>query len=270
MNITERLSIMVGIILNFLPKLVGFLLVLLIGYMIAKMIAGAISKGLQALKLDDRIKESDAGSAAERITKSPTKLISGIAYWALFLGAFALALGVLNIPVLNAFLAGIFAYIPNIIASLLILTAAGAFSAIIVAVVSRTMADTATGKIAATAIPAITMTIAAFMALNQLGIARDIVNITFTALIGSVALGLALAFGLGGRDVASRMLEDAYTKGKEGISTARSDIASAREQVKQSATEQASSEETDTSPAYGGAQPAFGETLTPEDIEDTK
>ena len=43
----------------------------------------------------------------------------------------------------------------------------------------------------------------------QLGIATDIVNILFTAIVGSVALGLALAFGLGGRDVAREMLEQA-------------------------------------------------------------
>jgi hypothetical protein len=59
------------------------------------------------------------------------------------------------------------------------------------------------------------MAIAVFMILNQLKIATDIVIITYAALMGAVALGMALAFGLGGRDVASRMLEDAYRSGQE-------------------------------------------------------
>jgi hypothetical protein len=58
------------------------------------------------------------------------------------------------------------------------------------------------------------LAIAVFMALNQLKIATEIVTITYAALLGSLALGSALAFGLGGRDVASRMLEDTYRRGK--------------------------------------------------------
>jgi hypothetical protein len=66
----------------------------------------------------------------------------------------------------------------------------------------------------ATAVPALALAIAVFMVLNQLQIATEIVTITYAALLGSLALGCALAFGLGGRDVASRMLEDAYRRGQ--------------------------------------------------------
>jgi hypothetical protein len=54
-----------------------------------------------------------------------------------------------------------------------------------------------------------------FMILNQLRIATEIVTITYAALMGALALGMALAFGLGGRDVASRVLEDAYRRGQQ-------------------------------------------------------
>ena len=59
------------------------------------------------------------------------------------------------------------------------------------------------------------MGIATFMILDQLNIAPAIVEITYIALLGSVALGMAIAFGLGGRDVAARLLEDAYRQGRE-------------------------------------------------------
>jgi hypothetical protein len=77
------------------------------------------------------------------------------------------------------------------------------------------LGDTPTGKLAATALPVLVMAIAVFMILNQLKIATDIVVITYAALMGAVALGMALAFGLGGRDLASRMLEDAYRSGQD-------------------------------------------------------
>ena len=68
------------------------------------------------------------------------------------------------------------------------------------------------------------MSIATFMILTELGIAEQIVLITYAALMGAVALGAALAFGLGGRDVASRMLEDAYRKGQESRGDIRRDF----------------------------------------------
>jgi len=69
------------------------------------------------------------------------------------------------------------------------------------------------------------MAIAGFMILNQLKIASDIVTITYAALMGAVALGMALAFGLGGRDVASRVLEDAYRRGRDERGRLRSEAA---------------------------------------------
>jgi hypothetical protein len=89
-----------------------------------------------------------------------------------------------------------------------------AIAAAVAGLVSRTLANTATGTIAATAALVLIMGIAVFMILNQLNIASAIVEITYAALLGSVALGLALAFWLGGRDVAARLLDDAYPSGR--------------------------------------------------------
>jgi len=68
------------------------------------------------------------------------------------------------------------------------------------------------------------MAIATFMILDQLKNANNIVVITYAALMGAIALGLALAFGLGGRDVASRLLETAYSKGQEVKDDVRRDV----------------------------------------------
>ena len=84
--------------------------------------------------------------------------------------------------------------------------------------------ETPTGKIVKTVAPVLVMAIAAFMILDELRIASNIVVITYAALMGAIALGMALAFGLGGRDVAGRLLESAYTKGQEVQGTVRADV----------------------------------------------
>jgi len=63
-----------------------------------------------------------------------------------------------------------------------------------------------------------------FMILDQLKIAESIVTIAFAATVGALALGLALAFGLGGRDVARRLLEDAYANGQRAKEQAKEDL----------------------------------------------
>ena len=92
---------------------------------------------------------------------------------------------------------------------------AGVVAAAIGGLVARTMGDTPTGKVVGSVVPVLVMAIATFMILNQLQIAPEIVTITYGALIGGVFLAMALAFGLGGREVAGRMLADAYDKGQE-------------------------------------------------------
>jgi len=73
------------------------------------------------------------------------------------------------------------------------------------------------------------------MILNQLKIAPEIVTITYAALIGGVFLAMALAFGLGGRDVAARMLGDAYDKGQEQRGQVKQDMRVGKERAKDEA-----------------------------------
>jgi len=69
-----------------------------------------------------------------------------------------------------------------------------------------------------------------FMALVQLKIATQIVVATYVLVLGAIALGFALAFGLGGRDVARQMLQNAYASGQEAMPQLRDEMAQAKEQ----------------------------------------
>jgi mechanosensitive ion channel-like protein len=218
---------------DFLPNLIAFIAVLVIGYFVAKIIAGALSKVLERTGLDRTLTEGQGGQYVAKVTQSPSRLLSRIAFWAVMLGVLSLAASVLGISALTAFVGTVFAYLPNVVAALAIFLVAGALAAGIGALVSRTMGDTPTGKVVATVVPGLVMAIAVFMILEQLQIAPEIVRITYAALLGALALAAALAFGLGGRDVAARMLEGAYQRGQESREQVRRDLQQGKERARQ-------------------------------------
>jgi hypothetical protein len=225
-----------------LPHLVGALAILVIGYFVAKIVGGLVSRALGRAGLDRTLHGGQGGSFIQRIVPQPSRLVGRLAFWAIFLGALSLAASALGIAALTAFVGAIWAYLPNVIAAALIFLVAGAVATAVAALVGRVMGETPLGKIVATAVPVLVMSIATFMILEQLKIATQIVTITYAALWGAIALGSALAFGLGGRDVAARMLEGAYQSGQankdqfrrdldQGMSRAKDEAQQAKEQV---------------------------------------
>jgi hypothetical protein len=196
---------------SFLPRLVGFLVVLLIGWLVARLVKAVVTRALEKVGLDRALHSGSTGRYVERVAPdtTPSRLI---------------AVSQLGIGALDNFVAAIGAYLPNVIAAVLIFVVAGAIAAAIGGLVARTMGDTPTGKVVGSVVPVLVMAIATFMILNQLQIAPEIVTITYGALLGAAALAMALAFGLGGREVAGRMLEDAYSKGQEHRAQVRRDL----------------------------------------------
>ncbi len=162
-------------------------------------------------------------------------MIGSIAFWFIFLGAVSIAVSQLGIPALTTFVAAIGAYLPNVVAAILIFVVAGVVAAAVGGLVARTMGDTPTGKVVGSVVPVLVMAIATFMILNQLKIAPEIVTITYAALIGGVFLAMALAFGLGGREVAGQMLGDAYQKGREQQGQVKDDMRTGKERGRQDA-----------------------------------
>lgn len=207
-----------------LPALLGALAILVIGYLIAKIVGKLVSRVLHGAGLDRMLHKGSGGNFVQKVTSSPSGLLGTIAFWAIMLGTISLAVSVLGIEALTAFVAAIYAYLPNVLAALLIFLVASAISAGVATLARRTMGDTTLGKIVATAAPILVMTIATFMILDQLMIAETIVTITYAGLIGAIALGTALAFGLGGRDVAREMLQGAYDKGQENKEEFKRDL----------------------------------------------
>jgi mechanosensitive ion channel-like protein len=221
----------------FVPNLIAFLVILVVGYFIAKLVAGVVRKGLQKLGLDKALHESDAGQYVERLSPgaSPSKGVGRVVFYLVFAFVLTAAIGALKIPAVTAFMNQVLAYLPNVIAAIVIFVIAGAVAGAAAAAVAKLMGDTPTGKVVASAIPSLVMLIAVFMVLNQLKIAPQIVTITYIVLLGSVGLAMALSFGLGGRQVAADLLGDAYRKGQEQRGQVKRDMEVGRDRAQQQA-----------------------------------
>ena len=222
---------------GFIPNILGFLVILLIGWIVAKLVRTIVNNLLDRVGVDRALHGSSAGQYVERISPGarPSHLIGATAYWFIFLFALSAAIGALKIPALTTFIAQVQAFLPNIIVAVLIFVVAAALAGAVAGVVQKLMGDTPTGKVVTAIVPGLILAIGTFMMLNQLHIAEEIVTITYAALLGMLALAGALAFGLGGRDVAGRMLQDAYDAGQRSKGQVKADLQAGRQRGEQQA-----------------------------------
>src|SRR3954468_10603095 len=257
-NVGDSLQQAFNSFFGFLPNLLGFLIILVIGYIVARVVKSILAKVLEKVGLDRALHSGQTGQYVEKLSPnaSPSRLVGSIAFWFLFLGAISLAVSALKIPALTNFVATIYGYLPNVIAAVIIFVLAGAIAAAVAGLVTKVMGDTPTGKLVASVAPILIMGIAVFMILNQLGIAPAIVTITYAVLLGSLGLGMALAFGLGGRETAARLVSGAYDKGQEQKGRGKQDIQTGKQRG-QAHTEQAKTKlDGGNGVAATGARPA--------------
>jgi len=145
--------------LGFIPNLIGFLVILLVGYLIARVVKGVITKVLQKAKLDHALHSGQSGEYVEKISPgaSPSALIGGVVFWLIFLFVLSAAIGALKIPAVTAFMNTVLGYLPNVIAAVIIFVLAGAIATAVGGAAAKLMGDTPTGKVIGTAVPALIM-----------------------------------------------------------------------------------------------------------------
>ena len=237
LNISDSLQEGFDAFFGFLPNLLAFLVILVVGYFIAKLVSKVVQKVAEKAGLDKALHESDAKQYVDRVMPgaAPSAGIGKAFFWIIFVFVLTAAIGALKIPAVTAFMNQVLAYLPNVIAAIVIFVVAAAIAGAVAAGVAKLLGDTPTGKVVATVVPSLVMLIAVFMILNQLKIAPEIVTITYTALLFTFALAAALAFGLGGRQVAADMLGTAYRKGQEQQGQVTADIQKGKQRGEQQA-----------------------------------
>jgi hypothetical protein len=220
---------------SWLPRLIGAIVILVVFYLIAKAVRKLIERALPKTGIDRAVHSGRYGEYVARYASGfrPTAVIAAIAFWFIFLTGVLLALSTLGIEALDNAIAAIVGYLPNVVVAILILVVAIALAGVVGGAIAKLMGDTALGKIAATVVPVLIMTVAVFMALVQLRIATQIVVGMFYIVLGGIVLAAALAFGLGGRNAAQRLLDGAYDKGQAAMPQVRAEAALAKERAQE-------------------------------------
>ncbi len=211
-NVGDSFETALNTIFDFLPKLIAALVILLVGYLIARLLGRLTVKLLDWMGVDKRLGDTSAGGWLQRYSPrgSMSRLIGAIVYWVLFLGVISLSLTALEIKEVTRVVASVYNYIPNLVAALVILLVAVVGAGFVANLIRKAMDDSASGRLVAQIVQIVILVLASFMMLNQLNIANDIVVITYAAIVGAVAVASALAFGLGGRGSAERLLNEIY------------------------------------------------------------
>src|ERR671911_3031199 len=199
--------------LSYLPQLIGAIVILIIGYIVAKVLQAVVGKVLQAIGFDGWMEKGGIKQFFDRAqtTHTPATILGRLVFWFVFIIALTMAADALGIPQVSAILGQLIAYIPSIIAAVLILILAALLANFVSGIVRGATGSDILSNIAQYAI----IVYAVFAALTQLGVAVQLTANTFLILLGAVALAAAIAFGIGGREVAGDILEKAYNRSDE-------------------------------------------------------
>jgi len=194
----------------FIPKLFGALIILLIGWIIARMIKFALSKVLKAVKFDDLTEKVGInGYIAKAGMKSRgSDLIAKLGYWIVMFTVLVLFFNSLGLGMVSDLLSDVIKFIPNIIAACILLVVGMYLAQFVQGLVEAALKTGGfsnpglVGKIAYGAIMFLTLTIV----LNQLNIGEGILDNLISIIFGALGLALSIAFGLGGVEWAKSML----------------------------------------------------------------
>lgn len=210
-------------IMAFLPELIGAIIIFVVGLIIARLLKKGAEKILKLVRFDSAGEKTGVKNFLEKgnITKTPSEIVGSLIYWFIMILVIIASFDALGLPIVSDLLNKVFIYIPNVVAAVIILTLGLLFGNLISAVVHTAASNAGLttaeglGKAALYAI----IIFSGAIALIQLGIGEEIVASAFKITFGCTALALALAFGLGGKEMAAdylkKWLEEKKTPAKK-------------------------------------------------------
>lgn len=201
---------------GFLPTLIGVLIILIVGWIIAGILKNVVVKVLKLIQLDTASEKSGLADVLRRggIRQTVSELVGVLIYWLVMLLVFMTALNALGMTVAAGLLDKVILYIPNVIAAVFIL-ALGIFFSSMIGTIVRTASSNAgitQAKFLGQLTQAVIMIFAAIITLEQLNIASSVLNLAVNIILASMGLAFAIAVGLGSKDIASKMMQDLVDK----------------------------------------------------------
>jgi len=210
--VMEPVGAMLARVAGFLPVLIGVIVILIAGWIIAGLLKNFVVKVLKLIQLDTASEKSGLGDILRRggIRQTLSELIGVLIYWLVMLLVFMTALNALGMTVAASLLDKVILYIPNVIAAVFIL-ALGIFFSSMLGTIVRTAASNAgitQAKFLGQLTQVVIMIFAAMITLEQLNIASSVLSLAINFILASMGLALAIAFGLGSKDAAGKLMDE--------------------------------------------------------------
>jgi mechanosensitive ion channel-like protein len=204
----------ISVLFAFIPALIGALIILLIGWIVGRVVAAIVRRLLHAAHFDQAMERAGIGAYLQRggLRTSAVDILASLVFWFIFLIFVLAAADALHIPAISNIVNAIVLWLPQLFVALLVLIIGALLARLVGEVVRRAMdgAGVSGGPILASVAAVAVFAFAAIIALNQIGVGSAIVQVLFASVMFGLALALALAFGLGGRDTAKNIVDSWY------------------------------------------------------------
>ncbi|HEY6291876.1 MAG TPA: hypothetical protein VI455_09995 [Terriglobia bacterium] len=214
-SLQHSLGNFIDLVLQFLPRLLAMLIIIAVGWLIALLLRLVVKYAFTWLRFN-RVSAS-AGITqmlAKAALPSPEELLSRLVFWVVGIAFMFLGFSALGIFALQEQISRFFLLLPQLFVALLILfvglLAAAFFSR--AALLAAVNANLSSPRLFSVPVRFLITILAVSMALDQIGLGGHVVLIAFSIAFGAVMLGMAIAFGLGGRDAAKHLIEKHLSK----------------------------------------------------------
>lgn len=213
---TELFGEIISNVLAWLPNLLGAVLLVLLGWVVASLVQLLLAGLLRRLRLDRLSERAGISQLLDEagLDPSASKLIARIIYWLVLLVFLLAAVESLGMAGVAQAINGLVAYLPNVLAAALILLLGGLIANFVGDTVSAltAQAGVVTGPVLGQIVRYALLGFILILALQQLGIQTDLLTAAAVALVAALALALALAFGLGSRELARNIMAGFHAK----------------------------------------------------------
>lgn len=195
-----------------LPALLGALVILFAGYLLAKVLEKLTERGLRKIRLNHLLERGGVTQAVERSGThvNPTRVLANLVFWLVMFTVILLAANALGLESLANVVSTLVSYIPSVIAAIVIILIGIVLGGFVGGLIAASAGAVHGGRALARIGRGGVLVLAVFMALQELGIATEIVTTAFAILFGAIALALALSFGLGNRELAGEITREWY------------------------------------------------------------
>ena len=207
MTFFERLQISFAQMGEFVPAMLGALIILFAGYLLARLVEKGIERLLRKIRLNEALERGGVMQAVERSGShfNPTRVIANLVFWFIMFAVIMVAANALGLESLAGVFSELVGYIPSVMAAIVIIIVGIVLGRFVGGLILASAGAVQGGPTLARAGRWGVVVLAIFMALQELGVATDIVTTAFAILFGAVALALSLSFGLGNRELAGEV-----------------------------------------------------------------